>query len=158
MRVILSGRKFLHTIFRISVPVLWHMFNMKNRFYILRYLCSFFFQEPFSSQYVSGLSCRKRGSCHFILMGDNLRFQRISPDPFSLVSFPTLQLRHCSMNTGVFKRFLSLVFWCTYTTTHFRICQAFFWKYLVNFMHILFIKYIFIILFEHIKHFKIFIY
>ena len=107
MRVILSGRKFLHTIFRISVPVLWHMFNMKNRFYILRYLCSFFFQEPFSSQYVSGLSCRKRGSCHFILMGDNLRFQRISPDPFSLVSFPTLQLRHCSMNTGVQEVFIS---------------------------------------------------
>jgi hypothetical protein len=110
MRVILSFFSFLHTKIGISVPVLWHLFNMKNRFYILRYLCSFYFQEPFSSQYVSGLSCRKRGSCHFILMGDNLRFQRISPDPFSLVSFPTLQLRHCSMNTGVQEVFFLLFF------------------------------------------------
>ena len=34
MRVILSFLSFLHTIIGISVPVLWHMFNMKNRFYI----------------------------------------------------------------------------------------------------------------------------
>ena len=29
-----QARKFLHTICRIFVPVLWHLFNMKSRFYI----------------------------------------------------------------------------------------------------------------------------
>lgn len=129
IRVILSIRKFLHTIWWIFVTALWHLFNMKNRSI---YAGTFvpLIKELYVFKYVPGLSCRKRGSCHFILRDDRLCFQWTAPVPFSLASFPDLQLRYCRMNTGV-QEVLSLVFWCTHITIQCFFCQAFFWFFCI---------------------------
>ena len=79
IRVILFWRKFLYTIFKIFVPGLWHLFNMMSRYYMtsIRLFWSLFRTSLFFS-YVSGISCRKRSSCHFILIGISLPSQRNS--------------------------------------------------------------------------------
>ncbi len=82
IRVILFWRKFLHTIFKIFVPGLWHVFNMKSCGYMTLDTCVLsrslvLIRTIFFVKVCIRYSCRKCSSCHFILMEDDQVFNGI---------------------------------------------------------------------------------